>query len=60
MTHDSGVYPVLAKLLLLRKIDTPEAAKSFLLPSIDHLHSPYLMTGMKAAVERLDEAIERK
>ncbi len=32
----------------------------FLSPSIDHLHSPYLLTGMKAAVERLDAAIERK
>jgi single-stranded-DNA-specific exonuclease len=57
---NSGLYPVLAKLLLLRKIDTPEAARKFLLPSIDDLHSPYLMTGMKAAVERLDAAIERK
>jgi single-stranded-DNA-specific exonuclease len=59
-THNSDWYPVLAKLLLLRRIETPEAAKSFLLPSINHLHSPYLMTGMKAAVERLDAAIERK
>ena len=28
-------------------------------PRIAHLHSPYLMTGMKTAVERLDAAIER-
>jgi len=31
----------------------------FLSPSLDHLHSPYLMTGMKTAVDRLDAAIER-
>src|SRR5579864_8032432 len=51
---------MLAKLLLLRGIETAEAATAFLAPSIDRLHSPYLMTGMKAAVERLDAAIERQ
>ena len=50
----------LAKLLVLRGIDSPESALPFLLPSLDHLHSPYLMTGMKAAVDRLDGAIERR
>jgi single-stranded-DNA-specific exonuclease len=50
----------LARLLLLRGINTAELALSFLSPSINQLHSPYLMTGMKAAVERLDAAIERK
>ncbi|MCU1269444.1 MAG: exonuclease RecJ [Acidobacteriaceae bacterium] len=49
-----------AKLLLLRGIDTPEAAARFLAPSLDQLHSPLLMTGMKAAVDRLEGAIERK
>jgi len=51
---------ILAKLLLLRGITTPEAAAAFLSPSLDQLHSPLLMTGMKAAVERLEAAIERK
>jgi single-stranded-DNA-specific exonuclease len=51
---------IVAKLLLLRGINTPEAAAAFLSPSLDQLHSPLLMTGMKAAVERLEAAIERK
>jgi single-stranded-DNA-specific exonuclease len=51
---------VVARLLLLRGITTPEAAGAFLNPSLDQLHSPLLMTGMKAAVERLEAAIERK
>lgn len=51
---------LLSRLLMLRGIETPEAALPFLSPSIDHLHSPYLMTGMKTAVERLDAAIERQ
>ncbi len=51
---------IVAKLLLLRGISNPEAAAAFLSPSLDQLHSPLLMTGMKAAVERLEAAIERK
>src|SRR5438045_2065957 len=50
----------LARLLLLRGIETAESAAQFLSPSISQLHSPYLMTGMKAAVDRLDAAIARK
>jgi single-stranded-DNA-specific exonuclease len=51
---------IVARLLLLRGITTPEAAAAFLSPSLDQLHSPLLMTGMSAAVERLEAAIERK
>jgi single-stranded-DNA-specific exonuclease len=50
----------LARLLLMRGIDDPETAARFLNPSLAHLHSPYLMSGMQAAVDRLDAAIERK
>jgi single-stranded-DNA-specific exonuclease len=51
---------IVAKLLLLRGITTPAAAATFLSPSLDQLHSPLLMAGMKTAVERLESAIERK
>jgi single-stranded-DNA-specific exonuclease len=50
----------LARLLIMRGIDDAENAERFLTPSLVHLHSPYLMMGMKAAVDRLDAAIERK
>ena len=50
----------LSKLLVMRGIHDPETAEHFLAPSLAHLHSPYLMSGMKAAVDRLDAAIERK
>ena len=50
----------LAQLLLQRGIETSEAAARFLSPRISQLHSPYLMTGMKAAIDRLDAAIDRK
>ncbi len=55
-----AVGSILAKLLLLRGIDSPASAGPFLSPSLDHLHSPYLMTGMRAAIDRLDSAIERR
>ncbi len=51
---------IIAKLLLRRDISTLEDAAEFLTPSIAQLHSPLLMTGMKAAVDRLEAAIERK
>ena len=57
---DSQVAAALARLLVMRGIHDPEAAGRFLTPSLSHLHSPYLMLGMQAAVDRLDAAIERK
>jgi single-stranded-DNA-specific exonuclease len=57
---DARTTKILARLLVMRGITEPEAAERFLAPSLTHLHSPYLMTGMKAAVDRIDAAIERK
>jgi single-stranded-DNA-specific exonuclease len=50
----------LAGLLAARGIADREAAERFLSPSLSHLHSPHTMSGMKAAIDRLDAAIERK
>ena len=49
----------LARLLALRGVHGGELAHNFLNPSLNHLHSPYLMMGLRAAVERLKAAIER-
>jgi single-stranded-DNA-specific exonuclease len=56
----AGSSETLARLLVSRGIETAGSASQFLSPSLSQLHSPYLMTGMKAAVDRLDAAIERK
>jgi single-stranded-DNA-specific exonuclease len=58
--NHASLARTLARLLVMRGISDPEAAERFLTPSLAHLHSPYLMSGMKTAVERLDAAIERK
>ncbi len=47
----------IARLLLGRGLGTPEAVDHYLSPAYEHLHSPWLMLGMKPAVERLMAAI---
>lgn len=53
-----NVSETLATLLCQRGIYSYEEAKSFFRPSLDHLHDPFLMKGMRQAVDRLDLAIE--
>jgi single-stranded-DNA-specific exonuclease len=64
--HDSKpnlspfALPVLADLLVGRGIDEPEAAARFLSPALADLHDPLRMSGMRAALDRLEAALERK
>jgi single-stranded-DNA-specific exonuclease len=58
--HNKTVSAILARLLVMRGIAEPEVAERFLAPSLTHLHSPYLMSAMKTAVDRIDAAIERE
>ena len=55
-----NVNPVLAEILVNRGIDTFDKARDFFRPSLDHLHDPYLMADMQAAVERINTAIDDK
>lgn len=48
-----GVSELAAQLLISRGIDTVDAARSFLTPSLEQLSEPFLLPGMTAAVERL-------
>ena len=57
---EAGLRPLLARLLVIRGINTAADAHRFLSPSLDHLHSPYLLRGMSAAVERISAAIANK
>ena len=57
---DATLATPFARLLVMRGIYDCETGERLLAPSLAHLHSPYLMSGMKAAVDRLDAAIERK
>jgi len=57
---DTRFNAILARLLILRGITDLDAAQHFLKPSLADLHSPYLMAGMKAAVDRIAAAVDRK
>jgi single-stranded-DNA-specific exonuclease len=57
---DLRLSATLARLLHMRGIQDAESAQRYLAPQLADLHSPYLMTGMQGAIERLDAAIERK
>ena len=50
----------LATLLVRRGLSEGDDAARFLFPRIEHLHAPEQMTGVRAAVDRLDAAIERQ
>ena len=60
LTSERQLSAIVARLLVARRIQSEEAAQQFLSPALSHLHSPYLMLGMKAAVERLRSAIANK
>jgi single-stranded-DNA-specific exonuclease len=54
------LHPTVARLLCLRGFADPDLARQFLHPSLEHLHDPFKLTGMTAAVERLEQAIARR
>ena len=59
-TSRGDPIPTLARLLVRRGLTDADSAARFLFPSSAHLHAPEQMTGLRAAVDRLDAAIERK
>jgi len=60
LAKDARLPEVLAQLLVERGIVQPADAFAFLNPDAAHLHDPFLMLGMKAAVERLERAIANR
>ncbi len=53
------IDPIIARLLVLRGITTPDEAIRFLNPSLDQLHDPFGLTDLPVAVDRLLAAIAR-
>ena len=58
LTKPLGLNRVIARLLVLRGISSPEAAVRFLNPSLDQLHDPFLVTDLSVGVDRLLVAID--
>ena len=55
-----GVTEVVAQLLVQRGITNFDSAKQFFRPEWHHLHDPFLMKDMHVAVDRLQQAIDKK
>ena len=60
LSAELGIPAIVAQLLVQRGISDAQAARVFLNPALDQLHSPYLMLGMQKAVARLAAAIQNK
>lgn len=57
LQHALKIHRALCKILVQRDHNTFEKAKDFFRPTLDQLHSPWLMKDMKAAIERIEKAI---
>ena len=60
LAKETGINPVLCKLLLERGITSAAEAKRFFRPQLSELHDPFLMKDMSIAVERLNQAMGKK
>lgn len=58
LAREFNLPPIVARLLINRKIETPAEAEFFLKADLTKLHDPFLMLGMKQAVDRIVAAIE--
>lgn len=58
LVEDLKIHPALCRLLAVRCVTEYESAKKFFRPQLEDLHDPFLMKGMKQAVDRITEAIE--
>ena len=60
LAKETGINPVLCKLLLERGITSAAEAKRVFRPQLSELHDPFLMKDMSIAVERLNQAMGKK
>lgn len=60
LASELQVRPLIAALLIARGHDTADKAIEFLNPSLDHLHEPFLLKGMREAVARIQKAVDGK
>ena len=56
LANELNVSKDIAKLLILRGVDSFIAAKNFFRPDLKNVHDPFLMKGMKEAVKRINRA----
>ena len=55
-----NILPIIARLLINRKIETVNEARVFMESALSSLHDPFLITGMETAADRILKAIANK
>ncbi len=60
LTSSLKIPPIIAQLLINRKITTPKEANNFLNPTMEDISDPFLLKDMDKAVVRIKEAILKK
>ena len=60
LSQQLGLDSLLAKILVLRGIETVTEAKAFLSSTVEELHDPFLLPDMKKSVDRIRTAISSK
>lgn len=55
-----GISEVCARMLVQRGLKTKEAAEDFLRPRLSHLDDPFSLSGLREAVERIEQAIQAR
>jgi single-stranded-DNA-specific exonuclease len=60
IASECNLSPLIARLLVIRGIDTPKRARDFLQVSPELFHDPFLLDGMEKSVHRIRRAIDRK
>lgn len=59
LVNQLHIHPTVARMLVKRGIQDPAQAERFLQPKLDDLYDPFLLDGMKEAVERIRQAIDQ-
>ncbi len=59
LSGDLDISPLAGRILASRGIRTAAEARAYIRPTLDSLHDPFLMRDMTAAVNRLEQAIDR-
>jgi single-stranded-DNA-specific exonuclease len=60
LVEELGCPPFLARLLTMRGISDPAEARLFLDPRLKNLADPFLLPGMRPAIDRILQAIDRR
>ena len=57
LSQEFGIHPIISQILANRELTDVEHVRRYLNPSLNDLHSPFLMKDMKTGIQRLLKAI---